>query len=51
MAMEQRIEDVENQLIALRRDLGSVVQELNQEKANFTDKVDQEFQKQKLVLN
>ena len=50
MAMEQRVEEIENQLIALRRDLGSVVSQLNQEKKKFTDEVDQEFQKQKLVL-
>ena len=48
--MERRIENIENDIIALKRDLGSVVTQFNQDKKTFTDEIENELAKHKLVL-
>ena len=44
------MEDLENQVIGLRRDLGSVISQFNADKKAFTDEINGEFQRQKILL-
>ena len=48
--MERRLEEIENNIIGIKRDMGSIITQFNTDKKTFTDEIEGEFQKHKLFL-